>query len=267
MAEDNSKMLEKYRELLQKSPTAYSAGTTPTQKDVYLQRQAFRLSEAEDMSEAQRLKEQWYTERSPGAEPKDEKGLIGKALHAMLTPGYAVTGAIETALGKGTEKGLIKNIKANIKEEGCYDDQTEILTNDGWKFFKDVTKKDSVATLNPKTNESEYQNPLMIVKYRDRKNLIRIENRTLDIAVTPNHNMYVSTLTTAKNKESIYRPYRMVKAGELPNTQIKIKRNCRWNVKDKNKYSKNWFAFMGLYLAEGCMSNHGTAIHLSVHRK
>ena len=267
MAEDNSKMLEKYRELLQKSPTAYSAGTTPTQKDVYLQRQAFKLSKAEDMSEAQRLKEQWYTERSPGADSKDEKGAIGKLLHAMLTPGYAVTGAIETALGKGSQKGLVKNIKANIEEEGCYDNQTEILTVDGWKFFKDVTKKDSVATLNPKTDELEYQSPTMIVKYNDRKELVRIKNRTLDIAVTLNHNMYVSALTTAKDKKPVYRPYKMIKAGELPNTMLKIKRNCKWKAKDKNKYPKNWFALMGLYLSEGCMANHGTAIYLSVHKE
>ena len=121
MAEDSSQMLKKYRELLQKSPTAYSPGTTPTSKDIFLQRQEFKAKKAEEMSEAQKLKEQWYTERDVG-EPKDEKGAIGRILHAMLTPGYAVTGAIESALGKGTEKGLVKNIKANIKEEGTMGD-------------------------------------------------------------------------------------------------------------------------------------------------
>ena len=122
MAEDNAKMLKKYRELLQKSSTAYSPGITPTQKDIFLQRKVKGLETSAGMAEAQKLKEQWYTERSPGAEPKDEKGAIGKLLHAMLTPGYAVTGAIETALGKGSQKGLLKNIKANIREEGSMGD-------------------------------------------------------------------------------------------------------------------------------------------------
>ena len=115
MAEDSSQMLKKYRELLQKSPTAYSPGTTPTSKDIFLQRQEFKAKKAEEMSEAQRLKEQWYTKRDVG-EPKDEKGAIGRILHAMLTPGYAVTGAIESALGRGTEKGLVKNIQATKAE-------------------------------------------------------------------------------------------------------------------------------------------------------
>ena len=122
MAEDSSQILKKYRELLRKSPTAYSPGATPSQKDIFLQRQVKGLERSEEIAEAQRLKEQWYTERSPGAEPKDEKGMIGKILHAMMVPGYAVTGAIETALGKGTEKGLLKNIKANIREQGTYGD-------------------------------------------------------------------------------------------------------------------------------------------------
>jgi len=122
MAEDSSQMLKKYRELLQKSPTAYSPGTTPTYQDISLQRKVLGLEKSEGMAEAKRLKEQWYTERSPGEEPKDEQGAIGKILNAMMMPGYAVTGAIESILGKGTEKGMLKNIKANIKEQGTYGD-------------------------------------------------------------------------------------------------------------------------------------------------
>src|SRR3990167_10773197 len=34
-------------------------------------------------------------------------------------------------------------------EMGCYDDKTEVLTNNGWKFFKDVLKDDKICTLNP----------------------------------------------------------------------------------------------------------------------
>ena len=73
MAEDSSQMLKKYRELLQKSPTAYSPGTTPTYQDISLQRKVLGLEKSEGMAEAKRLKEQWYTERSPGEEPKDEQ--------------------------------------------------------------------------------------------------------------------------------------------------------------------------------------------------
>ena len=49
--------------------------------------------------------------------------------------------------------------------ETCYDEQTEVLTIDGWKYFKDLTYNDKIATLNSVTFELEYQNPTNIVNY------------------------------------------------------------------------------------------------------
>ena len=45
----------------------------------------------------------------------------------------------------------------------CYDRETEILTEDGWKLFKDITYNDEIATLNSKTNYLEYQKPINII--------------------------------------------------------------------------------------------------------
>ncbi|MBU3957863.1 MAG: hypothetical protein KKB25_02215, partial [Nanoarchaeota archaeon] len=46
----------------------------------------------------------------------------------------------------------------------CYDEKTEILTEDGWKRFKDLTKNDLIATLNPNTEKLEYRKPNRIIK-------------------------------------------------------------------------------------------------------
>ena len=32
--------------------------------------------------------------------------------------------------------------------DNCYDEQTEVLTYDGWKLFKDVVYEDRMATIN-----------------------------------------------------------------------------------------------------------------------
>jgi len=42
---------------------------------------------------------------------------------------------------------------------GCYDDETEILTENGWKLFKDLNDNERVMTLNNKTGEKELQLP------------------------------------------------------------------------------------------------------------
>lgn len=42
----------------------------------------------------------------------------------------------------------------------CYDDETKILTDEGWKLFSELNKGEKVATLNQESGEIEYQIPL-----------------------------------------------------------------------------------------------------------
>src|SRR3990167_10714389 len=42
---------------------------------------------------------------------------------------------------------------------GCYDKETEVLTDSGWKFFAEITGTEKICTLNPATKEIEYQLP------------------------------------------------------------------------------------------------------------
>ena len=53
---------------------------------------------------------------------------------------------------------VANNGKAPIE---CYDDQTEILTDNGWKFFKDLSSADLVASL--KDNNIIFEKPSRII--------------------------------------------------------------------------------------------------------
>ena len=73
----------------------------------------------------------------------------------------------------------------------CFDDQTEILTENGWRLFKDLQAQDKVATLNVKENCFEWQEP---TKYTDELfdgELLHFTARTFDLLVTPNHRFLV----------------------------------------------------------------------------
>ena len=83
----------------------------------------------------------------------------------------------------------------------CYDDKTEILTNIGWKLFKDLDKYDHVAQyLNDGTIEfvnytnyiDEYYKGYMY-KFYTKGNVAKI-----DACVTPNHRMVRRSNTTNK---------------------------------------------------------------------
>ena len=73
----------------------------------------------------------------------------------------------------------------------CFDKETEILTNEGWKYFKDLNKKELVATLNPQNGEIEYHKPTAYIKKIEPKIWKYRNYHSLDFAVTGNHTMYV----------------------------------------------------------------------------
>ncbi|MHA1225149.1 MAG: glycosyltransferase [Candidatus Hodarchaeales archaeon] len=131
----------------------------------------------------------------------------------------------------------------------CYDDKTEVLTEDGWKKIKDV-KNEKVATLNPQSNYLEFQKPIRKMVYDYKGVLYSVDNRSLSFAVTPNHKMWVSTRTTDKNRKAIYKPYRFVEAKDLPQS-FKIQRTCKWKGNRYKEGSIDWYRFMGIWLAEG----------------
>ena len=92
----------------------------------------------------------------------------------------------------------------------CYDPETEILTADGWKFFPDLTRKDRVATLQ-EGQVLEYKEPEEVMDYDFDGEMIRVESGQVDLMVTPNHRMYVSTSDAFKIElaEEVYGKRRM----------------------------------------------------------
>ncbi len=162
-------------------------------------------------------------------------------------------------------------------EMGCYDDQTEVLTDNGWKLFKDLSYDDSICTLRPLDHIIEFNKPEAIVCYSHHKKLVSIRNNTLDIAVTLDHNMYVCTQENARNGS---RRFDFMKARDLQYQSV-IKRTGAWIGIEQAYFSlpsvalahyegravvlhetaeisipmDDWLAFMGLWLSEGSASS------------
>lgn len=84
----------------------------------------------------------------------------------------------------------------------CFDSETEILTDEGWKFFKDLTQKEKVATLNLGKMLFEWQKPVGYVNEEYRGPMIHIKNRTIDSLTTPNHRMLVRKNPVNKNHKT-----------------------------------------------------------------
>lgn len=74
---------------------------------------------------------------------------------------------------------------------GCFDNQTEIKTESGFKLFKDLLPTDKVATLNIDTKEIEYQLPTDYINAPYSGKMYLVEEDEINFCVTPNHNLLV----------------------------------------------------------------------------
>lgn len=97
-------------------------------------------------------------------------------------------------------KGEVEAVE--VKEKfGCYDNKTEVLTEKGWKLFKDVCFNDKIACLS-KNKFLVYDVPTDIIKYNYNGKMYKLKTRGVDLVVTPNHKLYVSREPTINGRYS-----------------------------------------------------------------
>lgn len=73
----------------------------------------------------------------------------------------------------------------------CFDSETEVLTDNGWKHFTDVKMCDRLATSNLATNRLEYQHPTSLIAKDFSGEILHFSGRNIDAKVTPDHRMVV----------------------------------------------------------------------------
>lgn len=125
----------------------------------------------------------------------------------------------------------------------------EVLTFDGWKQISKILLKDKIAIL--KDNKVYYENPDKISYYPNYEGTVyHIINNSIDLAITINHNVYVSTSNFN---------YKLIKVENLVNN----KPNYNILSNSNNKYYKfgfpnkpivemdSWLTFFGTWINHG----------------
>jgi len=78
----------------------------------------------------------------------------------------------------------------------CFDDKTEILTENGWKLFEDLSPSEKVATLNENKETLEWQEPIHYTNEDYEGDMFHFKARSFDMMVTPNHRMLLRKYNT-----------------------------------------------------------------------
>lgn len=157
-------------------------------------------------------------------------------------------------------------------DRSCFSDDTEILTENGWKLFQELREDEKVASLN-KEDVLEYHVPDEIIIQNFNGKLLHFENWNIDLSVTSNHKMYVNSehdknfvfkeanKVTSKNgmKKTCLYDAPEVEFFELDSSDDVVS-NCKKDVISKVKMD-DWLEFIGYYITEG-----STHIHKSEKR-
>jgi hypothetical protein len=111
---------------------------------------------------------------------------------------------------------------------GCYDEQTEILTKQGWKKYTELANDEVVATLNPDTNELEYHTIERKIQYHYNGKMYHLESTQVSLMVTPNHKLWVGKSTQpGKIKYDFAFPHEVL--GRTRSTHHPYyKKNAKW---------------------------------------
>lgn len=156
----------------------------------------------------------------------------------------------------------------------CYSEDTETLTDSGWKFYWQITSEDKIATLNPETERLEFHRPNGdILLYHYEGNMIHFNNHNVDVLVTPDHDVFMGR---PRNSDTL--TWEKIKAEEIDIHQFKfysggmdwtgiepedfllpyIPDNCYSEIPNPSPWKridiKDWLRFIGLYVSEGTLA-------------
>lgn len=103
----------------------------------------------------------------------------------------------------------------------------DILTKEGWKPIGDATTSDEVVTLDPQTEEIEYQAPTDTHHCRHEGEMYRVESQQIDLKVAPGHKMYVNPRNPKINGKE-YAGHRLMQAESIAGKRVRYKTDGAW---------------------------------------
>ena len=153
---------------------------------------------------------------------------------------------------------------------GCFDEQTEILTKQGWMKYTELAEDEVIATLNPATEELEYHAIERKIQYHYEGKMYHLESTQVSLMVTPDHNLWVGKKTGPGRVKYRFAHPNEALIGSGAGGRPYYKKDAKWRGEDMGYLilpqrrsgrgprheeikipMSEWAPFFGLWLAEG----------------
>lgn len=144
----------------------------------------------------------------------------------------------------------------------CFAEDTEVLTDEGWKLFPSLSGTEQILTLNRHLSEARWGKISQIVSHEFEGVLNELRGGRVNFAITDDHRLFAATRQ---------REFTLAQFAELPQ-QFRLKMTNGWNGSNPpiREFSKeatcsksyvftfeDWAEFLGWYLAEGSAPKRG----------
>jgi thymidylate synthase (FAD) len=140
---------------------------------------------------------------------------------------------------------------------GCYDDETEVLTSDGWTPWPAVQGTERFVTLSP-DGRVEYQRAVRHVTRAYSGPMIRLRTAHVDLLVTPDHRLYAS-----RRRQPSRDRWDLVPARDLLDASHRLTMGGgRWQPDTPLSFPPAWFALLGFFVGDGHSYAGTPAFHL-----
>lgn len=167
---------------------------------------------------------------------------------------------VEETLPRLKEDIMNRDGKTIIRPD-CYDEKTKILTDSGWKYFKELKEGDKVAQVLD-NGSYEFVKPLKYIKQKYKGEMYHFKDHLgkVDMLVTPNHRMILNQTNnkTKKINERVILAEKMTKKGNWLQTMSRSATAVR-GLKKLTPIERLKIAFQ----ADGSYITGGTGIRFS----
>ena len=137
----------------------------------------------------------------------------------------------------------------------CYDDKTEVFTDKGWKYFKDLKGNELILT-RKSNGETEWSSILAKQQYHYKGDMYHFKSKGIDLLVTPQHKFCLETDANYSNKFCNFSPskdgYIWRNPKEFNTSNYFIPKIFKWKGNDNKKLPKDWLKLFAWYITEGC---------------
>lgn len=157
---------------------------------------------------------------------------------------------------KQTDESIEKFIKMIMGLGHCYDEETEVLTSEGFKLFSSITESDKLACFNPEDATLKgFEYPEKIHKRYVNENLIKFTHKKCDLLVTEGHRLYCSI---SNSKEKRINPvFEVLHANDTLNTGKQVwespirMKSCGYNKNYEEKEFDAIYSLFGFFIGDG----------------